>query len=167
MLEVRIEAPSLNRLRARYLQGPRIVQEELRAGMERGLAILREEVQAAASAGMQPVLARELRTRVTGTGAFTEGALSVGAGRYRDIIRWQDQGTGLYGPVRRRYEIRPRYAQALRFTVGGRTVFARRVSHPGVRAQRFFARGQEAARPRIQFTFRTRLGNVTKRLRAG
>lgn len=33
--------------------------------------------------------------------------------------------------------IRPRHAKALRFTVGGRVVFARYVNHPGTRARPF------------------------------
>ncbi|WP_235718302.1 hypothetical protein [Mycolicibacterium goodii] len=37
----------------------------------------------------------------------------------------------------RPHVIRPRRAQALRFQVGGRTVFARLVRHPGTRARPF------------------------------
>lgn len=49
------------------------------------------------------------------------------------------------------HTIRPRRARALRFTVGGRVVFARVVHHPGTRATHWFdrviaARGPEALR---------------------
>ncbi|MHC9292059.1 hypothetical protein ACRCUN_06300 [Mycobacterium sp. LTG2003] len=46
--------------------------------------------------------------------------------------------------------IRPRRAKALRFQIGGRTVFARLVRHPGVRARPFLRNAAErvAARER-------------------
>lgn len=44
------------------------------------------------------------------------------------------------------YTIRPRRRKALRFVVGGRTVFAKSVQHPGTRARPWLARaGQEVA----------------------
>lgn len=50
----------------------------------------------------------------------------------------QDQGSGLYGPKRSKYVIRPKRAKALRF-IGrdGNVVFAKRVEHPGVKPTRF------------------------------
>lgn len=42
--------------------------------------------------------------------------------------------------------IRPRRAKALRFVVGGRTVFAQKVQHPGTRGSRFLTRALAAAR---------------------
>ena len=44
------------------------------------------------------------------------------------------------------YEIRPRRAQALRFEIGGRTVFAKKVVHPGVRSRPFLRPAMEHAR---------------------
>ncbi len=43
------------------------------------------------------------------------------------------------------HEIRPRKAKRLRFQVGGQTVFAKGVQHPGTRPDGFFDRGAEAA----------------------
>lgn len=44
------------------------------------------------------------------------------------------------------HTIRPRRKKALRFTMGGRTVFAKSVVHPGTRARPWLARaGQEVA----------------------
>lgn len=52
----------------------------------------------------------------------------------------------------RPHVIRPRYARALRFEVGGRVVFAQRVHHPGQRAQPFLTNAAHrvvSADPRI------------------
>jgi hypothetical protein len=43
------------------------------------------------------------------------------------------------------HEIRPRSGQALRFNVGGRTVFARSVNHPGTKADGFMGRAYQKA----------------------
>jgi phage gpG-like protein len=49
----------------------------------------------------------------------------------------------------RPHVIRPRRAQALRFRIGGRTVFAKEVHHPGTRAKPYLDRAlQEVARQR-------------------
>lgn len=42
--------------------------------------------------------------------------------------------------------IRPRRKKALRYMVGGRVVFARRVNHPGTRGTRYLERALDAAR---------------------
>lgn len=46
----------------------------------------------------------------------------------------------------RPHVIRPRRANVLRFEVGGRAVFARKVNHPGTRANNFLARALEQGR---------------------
>lgn len=46
----------------------------------------------------------------------------------------------------RPHTIRAKRARALRFVVGGRTVYARVVHHPGTRAQHWFSRTVNAAR---------------------
>jgi hypothetical protein len=45
----------------------------------------------------------------------------------------------------RPHQIRPRYKQALRFTVGGRVVFAKLVNHPGTQANDFMNKALPAA----------------------
>lgn len=45
----------------------------------------------------------------------------------------------------RPHQIRPRTRQALRFTVGGRIVFARLVNHPGTQANDFLNKALPAA----------------------
>lgn len=46
--------------------------------------------------------------------------------------------------------ILPRNARVLRFEVGGDTVFARRVNHPGTKATHWISRAVEAAKPALR-----------------
>lgn len=159
-MEIRIEAPGVDKLRARYQQAPAIVREELAAGMQTAAGIA----------------LREIRSRTPGKGglraaiqpafnaARTEARITVYPGRYQAIARYQEQGTGLFGPAARMYEIRPRTAKVLRFQAGGSTIFTRLVLHPGVRPHWMFRDGSKAAQPAINLTFRARLGRVTRRL---
>lgn len=48
------------------------------------------------------------------------------------------------------YVIRPVNAKALRFEVGGKTVFAKQVNHPGVPATRYMERSKEVARAELR-----------------
>ena len=152
MIDFRIEAPSLNRLRRRLQEAPRIVREEMRAGMETAGEILRDEVQA-----RTPVdtgrLRKSVSVNITGGGAF----MQVTVGSDVEYARWVEEGT-------RPHVIVPRRARALRFLVGGRVVFARRVMHPGTQGAAMFREGWEAAQPRIRRVFAARLGRVTRRL---
>lgn len=52
--------------------------------------------------------------------------------------------------------IRPRRRRALRFIVGGRVVFARRVNHPGTRANPFLDRALREVAAQRGYSFRTR-----------
>lgn len=47
------------------------------------------------------------------------------------------------------YEIFPRNAQALRFTVGGRTIFAKSVKHPGIQGTKYIERAISATENRV------------------
>lgn len=163
-MELRIEAPGIEKLRARMAQAPAIVREELRAGVEAGTAIA----------------LREIRARTPGKGGLrqaiqpafnadrTEGRIVVFPGRYTAIARYQEAGTGLYGPAGRAYDIFPRFKTVLRFPVRGRSVFARFVrDHPGVKPHWMFRDGGAAARPQVTLVMRARSGRVTRRLGRG
>lgn len=50
----------------------------------------------------------------------------------------------------RPHVIRPKRAQFLRFTVGGKVVYARKVNHPGNRANPFLRKGAQAAGLRVR-----------------
>jgi len=53
---------------------------------------------------------------------------------------WVHEGTGLYGPLKRPYIIRPKTKKALRFKVGGKYIFVKKVVHPGIRPNPFYTR---------------------------
>jgi hypothetical protein len=50
--------------------------------------------------------------------------------------------------------------KVLRFTVGGKTIFARAVQHPGIRPRRWFAGSVHEALPELQRIFEQELGAV-------
>ena len=86
-------------------------------------------------------LAAAKAPRKTGTLANSirvrwEGDLVAVVGPTVDYGPFQEFGTGSRGEFPGdAYVIRPRTASVLKFTVGGRTVYARSVKHPGVKAQ--------------------------------
>jgi hypothetical protein len=58
----------------------------------------------------------------------------------------QDGGSGLHGPRRQKYVIRPkRPGGCLVFYAGGRLVITRKVMHPGVKPTRFLYNANDAA----------------------
>lgn len=59
---------------------------------------------------------------------------NTGSVRYGPFIH---DGTGLHGKHRRAYKIRPKTKRALRFVKQTKFIFARVVTHPGVRPDKF------------------------------
>ncbi|MEU4584873.1 hypothetical protein AB0F92_22700 [Kitasatospora aureofaciens] len=101
---------------------------------------------------------RGLRKRTERTAAITE---RLAPGRMGDFISWKitEGPNGLQGVIvcdhpatryvvegTRPHIIRPRRAKALRFEIGGRTVFAKVVHHPGTRANPFLQRALREGR---------------------
>jgi len=89
----------------------------------------------------------------------------VKTGQLSGSIRWELDSDGLggwYGPdpanvvawVQEKgsdpYEIRPKNAQALRFQIGGKTIFAKRVQHPGVTGSFYLQRSRDAVSGELQ-----------------
>ena len=60
---------------------------------------------------------------------------------------YQEFGTGLHGPRRQMYTIRPRKKRALAFNLNGAMVVVQSVRHPGVKPKRFFAKALTEVRP--------------------
>lgn len=71
-------------------------------------------------------------------------------------------GSGLYGPKHARYPITPRFRKALRWTNGGKFVFAKAVMHPGVKADPFLTNAVTAETPAIEKLFATAIENALK-----
>lgn len=56
----------------------------------------------------------------------------------------------------RPHQIRPKNASVLRFTVGGRVVYAKVVNHPGTRARPFLDRALREVAAQRGYSFRQR-----------
>lgn len=87
-------------------------------------------------------LVKQTKVKVVRTGRGARRIRSTNAAKYAAA---QDSGSGLYGPKRAQYLIRPRKKKALRFSAGGKMVFANYVVHPGVRPTRFLYNANDAA----------------------
>ena len=150
MLSVSLRAPGLAKLRARFQQSPAVVARELRRGLERSLAHQTAE---------------------------TKARTPVKTGALRDSIAWKIEGHGahlrgsVYSPLpyaapvefgTKPRIIRPRHARFLRFTVGGRVIFARSVRFPGTKGRFMFALGAKASVVPTRRFLAARLGNVTR-----
>lgn len=66
------------------------------------------------------------------------------------VGRYLEEGTGIYGPKGRPFEIRPKKKKALRFTSGNNTVFAKSVMHPGMKAHPVIEPTADAEWPEIK-----------------
>lgn len=89
----------------------------------------------------------EARRRAPGSmGAGIRSSIQRGPGRdFRGVITSSHPATIFVVYGTRPHLIRPVRAKALRFTVGGRVVYAKLVRHPGTRANNFLAASLPAA----------------------
>lgn len=151
MLKLTIDVASLDRLRARLAEAPRLVAEQIEAGVAAAVETVAREV-----AQRTPVKTGALRdslyTRVDGAGADAVGTVGFTA----DYAAPVETGT-------RPHTIRAR-GKVLRFTVGGRVIYAPEVNHPGTRGAHMFRDGVAAALPKVRRGFSARIGVVTRRL---
>ncbi len=87
---------------------------------------------AAEAQNLVPVRTGKLRQSI----AVTSGPLRVTVAATAPYGGFVEYGTGTRGEFPTgMYTIRPKNARLLRFKVGGQTVFARSVQHPGIRPQ--------------------------------
>lgn len=63
------------------------------------------------------------------------------------------EGTGIYGPEKRPFEIRPKNKQALAFTWQGKKMVVKKVTVKGQRPQKFFEQAVKKVQPRFQEIF--------------
>lgn len=78
-------------------------------------------------------------------GAFRSAVTARGAAVFLE------SGTGKYGPKGTAYVIRARNAKALRFVVGGVTLFRRSVLHPGIKPTHFMYSAAEQQHPHFTY----------------
>lgn len=86
-------------------------------------------------------LVKKTKVTVARTG---KGKLIVKSTNSAKYAAAQDGGSGLYGPKRRKYEIRAKSGKTLAFISGGSFVFRKAVMHPGVKPTRFLYNANDA-----------------------
>lgn len=123
---------------------------DLRGALQLGM---RASVEAIARRARQNVSGRFLRIA---TGKLRRGIrdrVEVRGGAVIGIVR----GTVFYGHMHERgsrpHEIRPKRRAAVRFQAGGRTVFAARVMHPGLRPRPWFRTAVLESQAEVQSLF--------------
>ena len=75
--------------------------------------------------------------------------------------------TGIYGPKKERYQIRPKRKQALRWAADGKLHFARLVNHPGSPADRFLYEAADRSRERIRQIFARHIQKAVRAEKGG
>lgn len=75
--------------------------------------------------------------------------------------------TGIYGPKKERYQIRPKRKQALRWAADGTLHFARLVNHPGSPADRFLYEAADRSRERIRQIFARHIQKAVRAEKGG
>jgi hypothetical protein len=94
--------------------------------------------------------ARQIHIFQNRTGAAEEAIVSEMTGKNKGrvflndkrtlVARFQHDGTGLYGPNNRQYQIIPHNAKALHFVSGGQEFFSKRVTANGIPPDQFLYR---------------------------
>lgn len=141
---------------SRFAKAPQIVGEEITVANRQALFVTREEI-----LKRTPVdtgnLRDHIRVRLAQVHGKIGGSVNVEKVPY---ARAQEFGA-------KPHVILPRHKSVLRFKVGGKTVFAKMVHHPGNPAVHYMRDGLRAAAPRVRAIF-IRAGNrITRRLESG
>jgi hypothetical protein len=89
--------------------------------------------------------ARRMAPGSMGQGQRIKGRVERGPEGYRGVVHSTHPATIYVVRGTRPHTIRPKRAKALRFRVGGRTVFAKVVSHPGTKPDDFMSRALRQA----------------------
>lgn len=82
--------------------------------------------------------------------------------RNKLTLGWSAPYAGYVEYGTRPHVIKPRRASALRFVAGGRTVFAKKVNHPGTKPRKFGYRATRAAYRVLGQRLSVRLGKLGK-----
>lgn len=69
---------------------------------------------------------------------LSDGTISITNKKWGDIVTYLEEGTGIYGPKKQAYVIKPKKSGGtLAFNIGGKKIFAKFVIHPGIKARHF------------------------------
>lgn len=137
--------PTFRDVQGRFARAERALLEERREGVrrlgQRYVALVGEE----ARGGPGHTIAKQVSFETFNTGEVVGFRTRLGP-----IARWHVSGTGLFGPRNRL--IRPVQAKALRFNVGGKTIFRRWVRgvKPDKYLQRAYKRWLPGAKPELK-----------------
>lgn len=93
----------------------------------------------------------------------TANNVEASVGTNMHYARYQEEGTGLYGP--RKQPITPKSGKFLVFTVGGKKIFAKSVR--GVRPKRYFRGAKEEATPFFTDQMKGALARIVTHLARG
>lgn len=148
MSDIKIEAPALAEFARSYGNARTIIEEEMTNGVNR--AAMAGEAQAKRVA---PVKTGHLRRSITHTKAsFAGGTATASYGTNVPYARWVEEGRG---PVVAK-------GKALRFTIGGKVLFRKRV---GPAKGKFYMRkSREWLEPQLNTEFRAVIVRILRRL---
>lgn len=132
---------------------PKLQRASLQAMQRSVLRVLRRAMQNLTGRFLRVQTGR-LRSSLTAK-AFISGDEVVGiVGTNVFYGRIQEEG------VLHPWPIVPRRKKTLRFTIGGKVVFARRVTHPPLRSRPWLSTAAEESRQEIEQEFRTAVGRA-------
>jgi hypothetical protein len=157
MIDFRISSSDLEAAARRFASAPRIVEEELRRGVQEAQDLVYRAVYE-----RTPEDTGRLRG---GLERFsdTEGSSRITAGvEFRGVpyARFVEQGT-------RAHRITPKRGKVLRFVVGGKVLFRPYADHPGTRGVHMLTEGARAAGPGIRRVGRQMQRRIYVRLASG
>ena len=138
-----IEVTGLDRLQENFSRGDLIIRGAINRIMRR-IGRLMVPVLKSMTSVVTGKLKNSTRFQILGAPdtqvlQIRQGARSVGGAFYGEFVR---KGTAPHVIV-------PRKGKALRFVIGGQVVFAKRVNHPGTKANPYHVRALSSARSRI------------------
>lgn len=93
----------------------------------------------------------------------THHRVLIGRNKSRVRLRWRPRYATFIEYGTRPHIIRARRRQFLRFVVGGRVVYARKVNHPGTRPYKFGWKASHAAHRVLGQRLRRRMSQLAKR----
>jgi hypothetical protein len=148
-MSIQIETPDLSALTARYAQAQSIIRDELTAGVTASAQA--GQAQAMRLVGVKTGTLR--RSIVAKPGSSAGGTITASYGTNVPYARYHEEGRGAIdaGPGR-----------VLRFTIGGQTLFRRRV---GPAKGRFYMKkSRDWLEPQVATEMRKRVQNIIRRL---